>query len=92
MLLPLSGGKRHHLSTFGRGDFFGELAFLDKGTRSADAEALTDCELYALSRREFDAFSHSHPDLGVRVFARLARAVSFRLRQTDVELRAMEER
>ena len=92
VLLPLAGDKRHHLSTFGRGDYFGEMAFLDKGTRSADAEATTDCELYELSRKEFNDYSHANVVLGVRVFARLARAVSLRLRQTDAELRAVEER
>jgi SulP family sulfate permease len=92
ILLPLRGGKRHHLATFGRGDYFGEMAFLDRGVRSADAMARSDCELYVLSRREFNAHSHANPVLGVRVFARLARAVSLRLRQTDAELRAVEER
>lgn len=92
VLLPLKGGKRHHLATFGHGDFFGEMAFLDRGKRSADAEAKTDCELYVLSRREFNTHSLANPVLGVRTFARLARAVSLRLRQTDGELRALEER
>ena len=92
VLLPLRGGKRHHLATFGQGDFFGEMAFLDRGTRSADAEARTDCELYVLSRREFNAHALADSVLGVRVFARLARAVSFRLRQTDAELRSLEDR
>lgn len=92
ILLPLSSGKHHHLATVGRGDYFGEMAFLDKGTRTADAIARTDCELYELSRRELNEYVHANVVLGVRVFARLARAVSLRLRQTDTELRAIEER
>jgi len=92
VLLPLHGGKRHHLATFVRGDYFGEMSFLDKGTRSADAEAKTDCELYVLSRREFNAQALADPVLAVKVFARLAQAVSLRLRQTDGELRAIEDR
>jgi SulP family sulfate permease len=92
ILLPLQGGKRHHLATFARGDYFGEMSFLDKGTRSADAEARTDCELYVLSRREFNTHALANPVLAVKVFARLARAVSLRLRQTDAELRAIEDR
>lgn len=92
ILLPLQGGKRHHLATFTRGDYFGEMAFLDKGARSADAEAKTDCELYVLSRREFNTQALADPVLALKVFARLARAVSLRLRQTDGELRAIEDR
>jgi SulP family sulfate permease len=92
ILLPLQGGKRHHLATFTRGDYFGEMSFIDKGTRSADAEAKTDCDLYVLSRREFNTQALADPVLAVKVFARLARAVSLRLRQTDGELRAIEDR
>ncbi len=92
ILLPLKGEKVHHLATFGRGDFFGEMAFLDRGTRSADAEAKTDCDLYVLSREEFDRHALKDAVLGERVFERIARAVSLHLRHTDTEVRALEER
>ncbi|MBK8810622.1 MAG: SLC26A/SulP transporter family protein [Acidobacteria bacterium] len=92
ILLPLKGGKLHHLATFGRGDFFGEMAFLDRGKRSADAEAKTDCELYVLSREEFDKHALKDAVLGVRVFERVARAISLHLRHTDTEVRALEDR
>ncbi len=92
ILLPLTGGKVHHLATFNQGDYFGEMAFLDKGQRSADAIARTDCELYILSRKEFNIHARTNPVLGTRIFARLALAVSLRLRQTDIELRGNEER
>lgn len=92
ILLPLQRGKQHHLATFTRGDYFGEMAFIDRETRSADAEAKSDCELYVLSREEFDAHVRANPLVGVRVFERLARAVSVRLRQTNAELRAIEDR
>jgi SulP family sulfate permease len=92
VLLPLSGGKKHHIATFHRGNFFGEMGFLDRDVRSADAEAKTDCKLYKLSRKEFDEYVDSNPAVGARVFSRLARAVSLRLRQTNSELRALEER
>jgi SulP family sulfate permease len=92
ILLPLRGGKRHHLATIGRGDFFGEMAFLDRGRRSADAVAKTDCDLYVLSRREFNAHVYDDAVLGARVFARIARAVSLHLRQTDNELGVIEDR
>ena len=92
ILLPLPGGARHHVATFGRGDFFGDMAFLDRGTRSADAVARTDCALYVLSRAEFDRHSADHPALAGIIFARLARVASERLRQADAELTAAEDR
>lgn len=90
--LPLIGGKHHHLATFSCGDYFGEMAFLDCQHRSADAVAKTDCQLYILSRKKFDWQVYDNAVLGVKVFARLAKALSYRLRQTDIELCALEER
>jgi len=92
ILLPLPGGKRHHLATLGRGDYFGEMVFLDRGRRSADAEALADTDLYALSRRRFDEVAPSDAVVAAKVFARLALLVSQRLRAADAELRALEDR
>ncbi len=92
ILLPLEGKRRFHVATFGQGDFFGELAFLDCGVRSADAEVKVDTDLYVLSRPRFDVQAQSDTDFGVKVFARLALEIAHRLRQTDVELQALEER
>jgi CRP-like cAMP-binding protein len=68
------------------------MGFLDWDVRSADAEARTDCQLYKLSRKEFNDYVDSNPAVGARVFNRLARAVSLRLRQPNSELWALEER
>jgi SulP family sulfate permease len=93
ILLPLAHGKQHHLATFGPGDFFGEMAFLDREPRSADAVAKTDCDLYVLSRAAFDEQAVLAASVsGARLFERLARVVSRRLRDTDRELRAIEDR
>lgn len=91
-MLPLKGGKRHHLATFGQGDFFGELSFLDRGARSADVEAKSTADLYALSRARFDEQAAKSDRLGTVVFSRLALAIGDRLRQADIELRVLEER
>ena len=91
IVLPLAGGRQHHLVTFARGDFFGDMAFLDQAVRSADAVATTATDLYTLSRARLDAVVHQYPPMGQTFFARLARALAMRLRQTDAELRALEE-
>jgi sulfate permease, SulP family len=92
ILLPLMGSTQHHLTTIGQGDFFGELSFLDGSVRSANVEAKVPTDLYVLSRSRFNAQSHSDPVFGVQVFARLALAITKRLRHTDAELQALEER
>ena len=35
ILLPLGNGKQHNLATFARGNFFGDMAFAERGIRSA---------------------------------------------------------
>lgn len=92
ILLPLESGKHHHLADIDRGSYLGELSFLDRRSRSADAEVKEDVELFALSREKFDKIVHSSTIVGIKVFARLALVIAERLRQTDIELEALEER
>jgi SulP family sulfate permease len=67
------------------------MAFIVPAARSADAVASVPTELYTISRARFDAVASQHPMLDRKVFTRLARALAIRLRQTDAELRALEE-
>ena len=89
--LPLGDGSHHNLASFGRGSFFGEVAFLDGGVRSADSLATTDAELYAIPRARFDEMAADHPEIAMKVLAELARALALRLRHTDAEIRALYE-
>ena len=90
-LLPLGTNRYHHVATFCRGDFFGEMAFIDHEPRSATVEAVTPTDLYLLSRSRFDAICHTHPALAGVVFERLAVAISMRLRSANVEVQLLEE-
>lgn len=91
VILPLSSQRYHILATFGRGNFLGEIAFLDRGIRSADAVAEVPTDVFVISRDRFDEVSRSSPSLGVMLFARLARGLAIRLRYTDAELQAIKE-
>jgi SulP family sulfate permease len=90
IVLPLNDRQSHHLGTFGRGAFFGEMAFLDGEARSANAVAFTDTELYVLSRRAFDKFAEEHKKLGLRLMEGIASVLASRLRYTNAELRVLE--
>lgn len=92
ILLPLREGKRHHLATMSRGDYFGEMSFLDYQPRSADAEARVGTHLFKLSRRRFNELARNNAVIGTKVFARLALMVSRRLRTANAEIRVLEER
>jgi SulP family sulfate permease len=90
IVLPLSDRMSHHLGTFGRGAFFGEMAFLDGEVRSANAVAFVDTELYVLSRRAFDKFSEDHKKIGLKLMEGIASVLASRLRYTNAELRVLE--
>ena len=89
IVLPLEGGQSHHVSSFGRGDFFGEMAFLDGDARSADAIAFTDVDLFVLSRKTFDAFADEHKKASLKLMEGLASVLASRLRYANTELRAL---
>jgi SulP family sulfate permease len=89
--LRIGDGLELHLATFGRADAFGEIVFLDRGVRSADAVALTPAELFVLSRERFDALVEQHPRLGMHFFESLASSLAIRLRQADTEIRVLGE-
>jgi SulP family sulfate permease len=90
IVLPLSATQSHHLGTFGRGSFFGEMAFLDGDVRSADAIAFSDTELYVLSRKNFDAMADEHKKLALGLMEGIASILASRLRYTNAELRVLE--
>ena len=62
------------------GDFFGELAVLDRGERSSSATALVDTHLHRLSSDDFQRFLIEHPDAAVDVICEIAA----RMRQTNL--------
>ncbi|MBK9520399.1 MAG: SLC26A/SulP transporter family protein [Rhodocyclaceae bacterium] len=90
ILLPLADKRFHHIGTFGRGAFFGEMGFLDGEVRSADAVAFSDTDLYVLSRKAFDSLAEQHKKLGLRLMEGLASVLAGRLRYSNAELRALE--
>jgi CRP/FNR family transcriptional regulator, cyclic AMP receptor protein len=62
------------------GDFFGELAVLDRGERSSSATAITDIHLHRLSSDDFQKFLLAHPDASIDVICEIAA----RMRQTNL--------
>ena len=90
IMLPVSEKQSIHLSTFGKGGFFGEMAFLDGAVRSANAVAFSDSELYVLSRKTFDRLAEEHKKLALGLLEGLASILASRLRYTNAELRVLE--
>ncbi len=65
------------------GDFFGEVALLDEGPRSATAIARTSCTLLGFFQPDLFDLINRNPRLGVKVVLSVAKHVGVRLRQAD---------
>src|SRR6185503_1117974 len=62
-----SDGRAIALATLGAGDFFGELAMLDGGSRSASVETLSDSELLALPAGDMRRVIAEHGDIAAKL-------------------------
>lgn len=89
--IPISVEHNLVITVLSQGDFLGEIAFLDGNPRSANAVAIGEVSLYYMSRKELDLVFKKYPELGNVFFERLARAISTRLRLTDIELAASKQ-
>jgi CRP-like cAMP-binding protein len=66
-------GQEHVIATLGKGSFFGEMAFLREGTRTATVRAASDADCIVLTRSVFDAELRRHPNEAAVLMPRLAR-------------------
>ena len=64
------------------GEVFGEIALLDGRARTANATAMSDCELIVIERREFIPFLRSEPDVTLK----LMEILCSRLRNTSEQV------
>ena len=70
-------GKK--VATLGPGDYFGELALLDRRPRSASVTSETDLDVLVLSQRQFNGLLQAVPTIGRKMLAAMAN----RLREAD---------
>ena len=85
------GTSMKHIATYGRGDFVGGLAFLDRYPRSNDAIAITDCEMYVLTMEKFSYLAEQHKRIAFVLLSKLARMLAIRLRHTNNELSILQD-
>ncbi len=73
------GGRK--IATLGAGDYFGELALLDRAPRNATVTATTELEVVVLGQREFSGLLDEVPGLAHKLLIGMAR----RLREADAK-------
>jgi len=65
--VPSVDGKDAVFNVLGKGAIFGEIALLDGNPRTADAIAVTDCELYFIERRAFLPLIREEPEIALKI-------------------------
>jgi len=88
---PLGAGRTRHIATFGRGDFFGGLAFLDGRPRGNDAVAATETEFFVLSLEQYTILAEEHKKLALTLLTAISRSLALRLRHADTEIAMLQE-
>ena len=92
MFILVDGGARvlHHrdgrdvdLAALQPGDFFGELALVDAGVRSADVVAAADCTLLRITQAVISAAAGVYPTAAFKFLIAIGRILVGRLRQTN---------
>jgi CRP/FNR family transcriptional regulator, cyclic AMP receptor protein len=80
--VPSSGGQEAVLNIINPGQVFGEIALLDGRSRTADAVAMSDCELMVIDRRDFIPFLRREPDVALKLIETLCA----RIRRTSAQV------
>jgi CRP/FNR family transcriptional regulator, cyclic AMP receptor protein len=75
-------GREAVLNIIRDGEITGEIALLDGRPRTADATAMSDCELMVIERREFIAFLRQQPEFAFK----LIEILCARLRRTSEQV------
>jgi CRP-like cAMP-binding protein len=74
------GNGEIELARLTSGDFFGEVALVDDGPRSATVTATEDCELLCITRTTLGVLAGLHPGAAIHLLAAIGRSLVARLR------------
>ncbi len=77
--------NRRKIATLGPGQYFGELALLDRRPRSATVVSDSEMRLLVLGQRQFNGLLDAIPALGRKLLA----ATATRLRESDAKVSAL---
>lgn len=77
-----TGGKDAVFNLIPAGGIFGEIALLDGQARTADAFALTNCELMVIDRRDFVPLVSQNPEIALKLIEILCQ----RIRRTSEQV------
>jgi len=71
------------LARIGKGEFFGEMNFIDPASRSADAVADEECILFCLKREDVEPLFDGHKEVAVQFYWHFWKSLSRRTREAN---------
>jgi glutaminase len=84
------GGAPTRVGCLGPGQFFGEVAALGGGARSADVIADERVVCYGLSANQIQAVGESHPQIMATILGNMAREFGNRIRRANLLIAALQ--
>jgi CRP/FNR family cyclic AMP-dependent transcriptional regulator len=87
----LMADKETTLSTFGPGDFFGDMSLFDQGPRSADVIANCDSTVIKVSALSFEKLTREAPALATPLLQATARTMAARIRADNKRLSRVQQ-
>ena len=75
------GAREIELASLSAGDFFGEVALVDDGPRSANVTATDPCELLCITRTTLGVLAGLQPAAAIQLLAAIGRSLVARLRK-----------
>ena len=74
-----------HLTEQGN-SFFGEVGLIQKERRTATVVCSTPCDMYVITREQFEGLGEQHPALALAITREIARILCQRLRKADEDI------
>lgn len=80
-------GRPAHLATLPPGEFFGEMAIINKQPRSATATVIEEAQLLVLDARTFEAMIRGNAEIAIRMIKKLALRLAMANAQVETLLK-----
>lgn len=81
-----SAGLQVVITAIQAGNSIGEMALIDRQSRSASVRARETSSLVVLTRKGFDMIIRQHPDIAIRILINIAQKLSQNIRSTSERL------
>jgi SulP family sulfate permease len=89
LTVPIHRKESYHLATCGPGDLIGAKGFIEVHRQAMDALALTDADVYVLTREQFEVLAVDHGDIAIALMGKLARDLATRLHTAITEVQVL---